>query len=260
LNPNLEHLVDLQAIDLEMRHLRAELDAAPRKVTAAEKTRADAESAQSATEKALAKEESLRRSQESDIDSHRAKIKRLRQQMDAAVSAAQINALEHEINFAQNAIAKLEDEELASIERTDNLELRKTEGARTLAASETSLGSERKRAADVTERNRAQIANLEAEREALRKKIEDRLLSIYDRVAKARATGVAEAFDGKCSACQMKLRPQRWNDLTGREHLDEIFTCESCGRVLFWDPRRDAPGDWPAGDRLKAAIHPVGAS
>ena len=51
----------------------------------------------------------------------------------------------------------------------------------------------------------------------------------------------------------MGMRPQRWQDLIGRDHEAEIFTCESCGRILFWDPRRDTPRSWAAGERLEAA-------
>jgi hypothetical protein len=54
----------------------------------------------------------------------------------------------------------------------------------------------------------------------------------------------------------MMVRPQRWNDLTGREHEDQIFTCETCGRILFWDPRRDTPQSWQAGERLASAQSP----
>jgi hypothetical protein len=54
----------------------------------------------------------------------------------------------------------------------------------------------------------------------------------------------------------MMVRPQRWNDLTSREHEDTIFNCETCGRMLFWDPRRDTPRSWSAGERLASASEP----
>jgi hypothetical protein len=254
LNRDLEQLVALQAVDLEMRHLRAGLESAPRRVAAAEKTRAAAETAKLAAEKSLAREEALRRSQESDVEDRQGKIARLRRQMDTAVSAAQIAALEHEISFAETAIARLEDEELSSMERTEALEAQRDEATRSLSAAETAIGRERDRAAELIRNNQAALVSSEGERSQLRSEITDDMLAVYDRVSKSRGTGLAEAVEGKCSACQMKLRPQRWNDLTGREHKDDIFTCESCGRILFWDPRRDAPGSWPAGDRLKAAL------
>jgi hypothetical protein len=39
----------------------------------------------------------------------------------------------------------------------------------------------------------------------------------------------------------MMVRPQRWNDLRNRDNDGEMMTCESCGRLLYYDPARDAP-------------------
>ena len=51
---------------------------------------------------------------------------------------------------------------------------------------------------------------------------------------------MAEALNQKCMACQMMLRPQRWNELRDRD-LTEMMSCESCGRMLWYDPARDSP-------------------
>ena len=261
MNANLEHLVVLQAQDLELKRLRGELAEAPRRVAAAEAARGKVEFSLAAAKQALTKEEVLRRSQESDVADKRGKIVRLRKQMDAATSAAQISALEHEIKFSEESISKLEDEELASMERTERFDASKAAATAELEKTTAALEAERVRAAEVTQRNNAAIKGIETERAALRAEIAatdagESALSTYDRVSKAKGTGVSEAVDHKCTACQMMVRPQRWNDLTGREHDHEIFTCETCGRMLFWDPRRDAPGSWAAGERLATATHP----
>jgi hypothetical protein len=39
----------------------------------------------------------------------------------------------------------------------------------------------------------------------------------------------------------MMVRPQRWNELRDRGNDAEMMTCESCGRLLYYDPARDAP-------------------
>jgi uncharacterized protein len=253
MNRDLEHLIVLQAQDLELQRLKQEQAEAPRRVTAAEAALKSIEQALAKTQEGLTREEKLRRSQELEADSHRSKIARLRKQMDAATSGAQIAALEHEIGFAEAAIRKLEDEEIASLERTEELEAAQTAGAEGVASAKSSLESERSRAAATAERTREGIAGIEAERLALRAQIGEGPLASYDRVAKSRGSGISEAVDHKCSACQMMVRPQRWNDLTGPDHDDQIFTCETCGRMLFWDPRRDTPRTWAAGERLTGA-------
>jgi len=262
MNADLEHLIILQAQDLELRRLRAELADAPLQVAAAQKARAQAEVALAEATKALAKEETLRRSQELEVKDRQGKISRLRKQMETATSAAQITALEHEIHFSEQTISTLEDEELASLERTDNLEISRGQATLTLEVTTATLAALRARAADLATRHTAAIAAIETERTALRAQIEasptgEARLSTYDRIAKAKGTGLSEAIDHKCAACQMMVRPQRWNDLTDRdpnsEYANTIFTCETCGRILFYDPRRDAPTRWSPGEKLSAA-------
>jgi predicted nucleic acid-binding Zn-ribbon protein len=260
MNADLEHLIILQAQDLELRRLRAELADAPLQVTAAQTARAHAEVALAEATKSLTKEETLRRSQELEVKDRQGKISRLRKQMETATSAAQITALEHEIAFSEQTIATLEDEELASLERTDQLEIARGKATLTLEVTTATLAAARVRAADIATRHTASIAGIETERAALRSLIDDARLSVYDRIAKAKGTGLSEAVDHKCTACQMMVRPQRWNDLTDRdphsEYANTIFTCETCGRMLFYDPRRDAPVRWAPGEKLSAATNP----
>jgi len=253
MNADLENLVVLQAQDLELQRLRKDLADAPIRVTNAEAVLKSAEQALARVRADLAAEEKLRRSQELDADAFRTKSTRLRKQLDSATSATQISALEHEINFAESGIRKLEDEELASLERSEALESAEKSAAASVDSNRAILEAERTRAAATNERARTGIEAVEAERVALRAQINETPLANYDRIAKAKGSGLSEAIDHKCSACQMMVRPQRWNDLTGRDHEDQIFTCETCGRILFWDPRRDNPQSWQAGERLASA-------
>lgn len=257
MNVDLEHLVVLQAQDLELARLRGELAEAPRRVKAAEAELRAAEAALAGWRQRLGAEEKLRRGQESEIASHRAKLQRLRRSLDSATSAQQVTAFEHEIAFAETAIRGLEDEELASLERTEALEAEEAAGVRAVDGARTVLAREQEQAAALKVSNEAAIAGIERERGELRGQITPQWLALYDKLARTRGTAVAEAIgtatSGKCAACQMGVRPQRWQDLTGRDHEDEIFSCESCGRMLFWDPRRDTPQPWAAGERLHAA-------
>lgn len=264
MNADLENLVILQAQDLELKRLREELAEAPRRVAACEAALAKSEAALAAAKASLAKEESLRKSHELDIKDRQGKIGRLRKQMETAANAAQIAALEHEITFSEQAISTAEDEELASLERTDAFETARLAAISAVETQTAALNAERIRCADLTAAHKATIAGIESERAALRTAIAatdsgETLLSSYDRIAKAKGTALSEAVNQKCSACQMLVRPQRWNDLTDRdphgEHANTVFHCETCGRMLFYDPRRDAPVRWAPGERLTSATH-----
>ncbi len=257
MNADLEHLVVLQAQDLELARFRGELTEAPRRVLAARETLAAAQAALARNKERLGAEEKLRRQQESEIATQKTKMERLRRSLDAATSAQQVAAFEREIGFAAAAVGTLEEEAFASLERTEALDTERTAREAAVARAQTGFLGEETRAAAIKAQHTAAIAGLERERTQLRPQIAERWLAVYDRLAKTRGTAIAEALgtatSGKCAACQMGVRPQRWQDLIGRDHLDEIFHCESCGRLLFWDPRRDTPRPWAAGERLMTA-------
>ncbi len=240
MHPDLEKLITLQAYDLEAKKLRDEMISLP-KLVAQLDTKAKATVGQRAVVLDLiAREEALRRRQESDAKDHQAKIARIRKQLDNATDTKQVTAFEHEIAFAKAAIDTLEDAELESMERSEALEAQKRVADQAVAAAEQKLAEERERATRTIAANKTALAELEARRAAHRATIGEDVLSTYDRIAKSKGTAVAEVLAQKCTACQMMQRPQRWNDLRDRDNR-EMMTCESCGRLLWYDPARDSP-------------------
>jgi len=240
MHPDLQKLYELQQMDLEAKRLRDEMIALPKLVAQLE-TKAKATVGQRAVVLDLiAKEETLRRRQESDVKDHQAKIARIRKQLDLATDTKQVLAFEHEIAFAKGAIDKIEDAELESMERSEQLEAQKRVADQAVADAEAKHRQESERAAATLAADKLKLAEVEAKRTAQRATIDEDALSVYDRIARAKGSGVAEVLNQKCMACQMMQRPQRWNDLRSRDN-QEMMTCESCGRLLWYDPARDSP-------------------
>jgi predicted nucleic acid-binding Zn-ribbon protein len=254
MHPDLEKLIVLQAHDAEARRLRDEMIALPKHVAALE-TKAKATQGQRAViVDLLAKEEALRRRQESDVKDQQAKIVRLRKNMDMATTTVQVTAFEHEIAFAQAEVSRLEDAEIESMERSEGFESQKALADDAVADATATLERERVRAAETVAQDKTLLAAVEEKRKTVRAEIGESALSIYDRIAKAKGTAVAEALNQKCMACQMMVRPQRWNDLRDRDNDETMMTCESCGRMLYYDPARDAP------ERKTVAVESIAAS
>ncbi|QHS52510.1 zinc ribbon domain-containing protein [Edaphobacter sp. 12200R-103] len=253
MHPDLEKMIALQALDLEAHRLTEQMEELPKHVARLGQDHEAARKNLSTVLENLAREESLRRQQELDIKGHQQKAARLRKQMDVVTTTAQASALEHEIGFAEAEISRLEDSELESMERTEQMEAAKSAAEETVANLARSHAEARARSSETLERDRALLAEVNAKREALRPTIGENALSLYDRVARSRGTALAEGIDHKCSACQMMVRPQRWNDLRDRSNDEIMLTCESCGRLLYWDPARDAPQKKPAQNESIAA-------
>jgi len=241
MHPDLEKLIVLQKHDIEAKRLRDEMVALP-KLVAGLTAKLEALKGQRAVVVGLiAKEEALRRGQESDVRDLKAKIARVKKQAELATTAVQATAYEHEISFAESKISGIEDAELESLERTDALEGQKGMADAAVSEAEATLARESVRANETVAADRKLLAEVEKLRTAERAEIGEASLSIYDRIAKAKGTAVSEALNQKCMACQMMVRPQRWNELRDRNNDDQMMTCESCGRLLYYDPARDSP-------------------
>jgi hypothetical protein len=78
------------------------------------------------------------------------------------------------------------------------------------------------------------LEGLRGQQKQLRQAASDaELLAHFDRLVRSRGVALAEAREQRCTACQVLLRPQAFNELRIE---NKIVICESCSRILYYDP------------------------
>jgi predicted nucleic acid-binding Zn-ribbon protein len=229
---DLERVIALQRLDSEAGAARKRLADAPERETAFE-ARLDAAKQRVVDAKArLAASQEARRAIEKDVAVHQGRLSKYRDQAMAVKTNQEYHAIQHEIAHAQGEVKKYEDEILERMVEADDLTATIRAAEAQLTAEQKSVDAERKKAhADDAETQRALDA-LGGRRAAIIGVLDARVLATYD-LAYARRQGVAvaEAKDGICTICHVRLRPQVFNDV---RRNDGIVQCDSCQRILYF--------------------------
>ena len=92
------------------------------------------------------------------------------------------------------------------------------------------------RKATTTEHGELQssLERIATERSALIAALDPQVLAIFELISKRRnGVAVAEAREGICSICHVRLRPQVFNTVRRNE---QIIQCDSCQRILYFVP------------------------
>jgi predicted nucleic acid-binding Zn-ribbon protein len=238
-NP-LDRLFRLQEILLEVRKKTERKEKTPDHLTHIEAAYKDALKRRQDAGSKLGQAESRKRTLESEVQDLNEQLKKYQQQLVAVKTNREYGALLNEMDGVKREVRQREDEILQLEEEVGKTRAEADEREQLFpeetAGYEEQMTEWRAEQAVLAE----EIARGEAQANELRGSIDRRLLSTFDRIAKARA-GVAVARvtmvglqTAACSACNVRLRPQLLSDL---RLTKEPILCESCKRILYWDSR-----------------------
>jgi uncharacterized protein len=234
LNPDLQHLIHLQQLDLTAERQRRRVTDIPVLQAALDARVADRTAALAAVKARVAACQAARRDIERDLATVQTRLSKFKNHLMEVKTNKEYQAMQKEMSVAEQEISDHETRLLERMEESDGLALE-------LNAAETALKSEqseiaRDRQALETERGQIEqeMQQTTSERGQLVGQISRDALAIFDRVAAGRrGLAMAEARDGLCTVCHVRLRPQVFNE--ARRNAD-IIQCDSCTRILYFVP------------------------
>jgi uncharacterized protein len=231
MHSDLENLLTLQDVDKEIFRLREEIADLPRRVAVIEEKLAGTKARLEAAKAAIKADETARKKHEAAISDLQGKISKFRDQQLSVKTNEQYKALLHEIEFAQKEIQGNEDKILETMLDVDNKNSQVNAAEAELKAENAEIEKEKAVALQKTAEDEKQLGELAAKRNDLRSGVAAELLAHYERVAKARKTGISEVRDSKCLTCQVILRPQVYAEVRAGQ---KMVMCESCSRILYY--------------------------
>jgi predicted nucleic acid-binding Zn-ribbon protein len=236
-NPDTDLVLKLQGLDTRIAELEKEIAALPKHIAQIEKALDSHLRRLEADRAALAANQKDRKKLDADVQMQQQKISKLRDQMLQVKTNEQYRAFQNEIEYCQQEIRKAEDRILDLMGESEPLEanVKRAEGA--LAEEKKQVESEKHKARERTAADQHQLDELKAERKKLVAAIRPDLYATYQRIRnKWRGTAVAEIQDGRCTGCNIVLRPQFFQDV---KKGDRVMQCESCGRIVYYNPPVD---------------------
>jgi predicted nucleic acid-binding Zn-ribbon protein len=232
MNADLERLIALQRLDSAADAARRRLADEPEREKALETRLESARQRVTHAKEQLTTNQTARREIDKEVAVHQGRLSKYREQAMAVKTNIEYHAIQKEIGHAQTEIKTHEDKMLEHMLEADDLTAAVKKAEADLAAEQKAVDADRKAMSAEHAELQASLEKIAAERSALVAAVDKQTLARFDLVSSRRnGIALAEARDGICTICHVRLRPQVFNNVRRNE---EIVQCDSCNRILYF--------------------------
>jgi uncharacterized protein len=240
MHPDLQHLIQLQDLDLAADRARRRIAELPAAQHALETRVAEKTAAVTQIKERIAAAQAARREIEKELAVVQGRLSKYKGQLMEVKTNKEYQAMQKEMAAAEHEVRAHEDTLLEHMEQAETFaaELKAAEAAQ--KAEQAVVARDLK----VLEAERGEIeqelVKLTGARSDVVSTLSREVLALFERVAHGRkGVAVAEARDGLCTVCHVRLRPQVFNEV---RRNDGLHQCDSCTRILYYVPAA-APGN-----------------
>jgi predicted nucleic acid-binding Zn-ribbon protein len=228
-------MVQLQTLAHNIRELRVQKEAGPRRLQELEDlfqaTLEDIGAARLRYETL----ESERRQLETEVAELDAKLEKYHSQLMSVTNAREYSAALNEIDGAKTARDRATEGILSRQVEEEELAEAVQEADARIAEARAKTDTEKSRIEKELSEVDAKIETLSTEQDEVESALDNEMVSVFKRVFAARAgVAMAPVLNNACSACNLRLRPQVFNEVRRGEKL---VPCDNCRRFLYVDER-----------------------
>jgi|SRR5579864_3656922 len=241
MHPHLKYLIELQAVDLRLIEIRERMSRFPKRLAELE-GRVNAARLQITTAKdALTGSLKERKTYEMDVEQWKERAKKYRNQSGEVKTNEAYKALQHEIQNAENEVAKAEDRLLDRMVAGEEYERQLKAAEATVKQVEAAANVERQKIQAEYNAAQKELTAAEAVRAGAVAAVPEDLVDHYERIAKRHGgISLAEIRGEGCGQCGVHIRPHVIQQLQRPEN-EEFFHCETCTRILYYADHGAAP-------------------
>ena len=238
--PELQQLIRLQQLENTATEALGQLEDIPARLEALDARLAQHEEGVEVATLALNEHRTSRASLEKDVAEVQGRLSRFKEQLMAVKTNKEYQAIQTEIAGGERDVGRLEDQLLERMLEADDLGRDVANAEQHLTEERTAVDAERERVEQERSALEAQLTTFDAERNTVAEQLPPRAMSLFDSLARGRkGVAVVEARHGRCTSCQVRLRPQLFNDVRANNAL---IQCESCQRILYFAEHQTMAG------------------
>jgi predicted nucleic acid-binding Zn-ribbon protein len=224
-------LADLKRVDEKVVRLQRDRDRIPQEIgvldAACQKRREEFTKAKEqfdATEKKL-------RAAESDLREREDRLRKAEGKMMEVKTNEEYQAAIKENDSQKKEKAGLEDQVLQLITEVEEQRRQLKEVEKTVQAYESTVKEDKKKLETEQAKLEALLKEQLERRDSISSQLAPETASLYSRLAaQFKGMAVATAENGMCLSCNIKIRPQLYNEVLGYK---AIHRCPSCGKILI---------------------------
>ena len=238
MHSDLQHLIQLQEIELTADRIRRRIESIPAAQAALDARVAEQTAHVAAVKERLTANQTARREIEKDLAAVQTRLSKYKDQLMEVKTNKEYQAMQTEISVAEQNVRGQEDRLLDRMEETETLTAELKSAEATLKTAQAEVAKERQALESERGSLDGELARTSVERSAVAASLPANALSTFEQLAKHRkGLALSEAREGLCSQCHVRLRPQVFNEV---RRNDSLIQCENCSRILYFIPAATA--------------------